>query len=172
DNKRLAPLPNDVYMALLHRLNGDSPTLRYRSYADPFEDHTRSLEPNAQFQKSVHYKGVVYAVASQHVGNSFIFFHRCGSPRAGQIQEIFSHTRATADLSTVTEFYYVVKPLRELGEVDISLDPYHQYPLLDVRLCYDEFEPIVVIKSRDIISHCATCPYADPLLTRNARVVL
>ncbi|KAI6108668.1 hypothetical protein EV401DRAFT_1871022, partial [Pisolithus croceorrhizus] len=70
------------------------------------------------------------------------------------------------------EFFCIVKPLQELADVDIPRDPYRPYHLLDVRLYYDDFAPIVIIKLKDIIAHCATCPYTDPLLTRNARVVL
>ena len=164
---------NDVYVLLLQQLNDDGPVPRYRSYTDPFKDCTISLEPKIQCWKSVHKKGVVYVTESQHVGNSFVFFHHSGSSHAGQIQEIFSHSRTTMELSdAVTEFFCVVKPLQELGEVDILRDPYCPYLLLNVRLCYDGFDPIVVIRLQDIITHCATCSYVDPLLSRNARVVL
>ncbi|KAI6125164.1 hypothetical protein EV401DRAFT_2068412 [Pisolithus croceorrhizus] len=108
NSKRLIPLPSDVYVALLHRLNSNGPTLRYRPYADPFEDHTRSLQPNAQFQNSMHYKGVVYATTSQHVSNSFIFFRHGGNPHAGQIQEIFSHMLATMEVTPITKFFCVI----------------------------------------------------------------
>jgi len=171
DNLPLISLSNDVYVLLLQRLNHDGPVLRYRSCTDPFDDSTRSLEPRAQFQKSLRKRGVVYSATSQHIGNSFIFFHRCESSIAGQIQEIFVHTQATNE-QPMTEFFCIVKPLQELDQVDIPRDPYHPYHLLNVRLCYDEFDPVVVIKLHDIIGHCATCPYIDPQLSRKARVVL
>ncbi|KIM59654.1 hypothetical protein SCLCIDRAFT_16469 [Scleroderma citrinum Foug A] len=87
DNLPLISLSNE-------HLNRDDPALRYCSFTDPFDACTRSLEPKAQFRKSLRKRGVVYSAASQHVGNSFIFFHHCGSSIAGQIQEIFVHTRA------------------------------------------------------------------------------
>jgi len=171
DNPPLISLSNDVYVLLLQRLNCDGPAPHYRSFTDPFDDCTRSLEPKAQFRKSLRKRGVVYSAASQHVGNSFVFFHRCGNSVAGQIQDIFVHTRATNE-HPLTEFFCIVKPLQELDQVDIPRDPYRPYHLLDVRLCYDEFDPVVVIKLHDIFGHCATCPYIDPQLTRKARVVL
>ena len=92
DNLPLISLSNEVYMLLLQHLNRDDPALRYCLFTDLFDACTRSLEPKAQFRKSLHKRGVVYSAASQHVGNSFIFFHHCGSSIAGQIQEIFVHT--------------------------------------------------------------------------------
>ena len=92
DNPPLISLSNKVYVLLLQCLNCDDPALRYHSFTDPFDACTRSLEPKAQFRKSLCKRGVVYSAASQYIGNSFIFFHHCGSSIAGQIQEIFVHT--------------------------------------------------------------------------------
>ncbi|KIM61379.1 hypothetical protein SCLCIDRAFT_16141 [Scleroderma citrinum Foug A] len=73
------------------------------SYTDPFKDSTISLEPKIQCWKSMCKKGVIYTTESEHVSNSFVFFHHSGSSCAGQIQEIFSHSQTMMEFALIRQ---------------------------------------------------------------------
>ncbi|KAH7918969.1 hypothetical protein BV22DRAFT_1051386 [Leucogyrophana mollusca] len=174
-NDKFDMLSDGLYYKLLTRINHDSFPLTFRSFREPQESPALALDPRMQFKKTVKYRGVSFSTAGYHVGNSYILFRSRSTDdiRAGQIHGIFVHSRPGPQNSTIAEFFYVVKQFKALDESQAIHDPYRLYSLLDTRLYLDEFDPEdMVIKTCDITSHFASCPYESSELQRKCRVVV
>lgn len=173
---RLPMLPDEMYEGLLNCLNeGVAPGHRYVSYREDPRPNTCVVQPYVQEKASVKIQGVTFTCSAKHLGNSRILFCLAGESfqRAGEIKRIFVHQRRGTSSKVVTEFFYGVRQFRELPHELAVHDPYRQFPLLSMRLCYDEFmEEERVIQSHHIISHFAGCPYESKKLPGNFLVVL
>jgi hypothetical protein len=156
------PLSDDVYSALLQRLNasGSSGRQSFRRY-DQYRGRGHLLARLAQTRNKLTEGGVVYTSANSHRGDSLIMFTPFPGlkARAGQIKDIFVHQRrGLGDAVVDTEAFLVVQTFKALGQQEY--DPYRPFPLLDVQLYYNDLSPgLTVIKPCDILSHVASCPY-------------
>ncbi|KAI6002076.1 hypothetical protein EDD15DRAFT_2120960, partial [Pisolithus albus] len=124
--------------------------------------NTQVIQPHVQDKHSVKYHGVTLSSSQKHLGNSRILFRLANDTlqRAGEIQRIFVHQRHGPSNALVTEFFYVVRQYRELSDAHAAYDPYRKFPLLFVRLCYNELlAQEQVIRNQNVISHFAGCPY-------------
>ncbi|KAG6370209.1 hypothetical protein JVT61DRAFT_12358 [Boletus reticuloceps] len=168
-------LTDDEYQGLLDFLSSDPTAPPFRSYQSPPAPDTYSLHPKGRYRKSFDRNGVTFSTVTAQAGNSYVLFHRKGQQGttcSGQIQKIFVHTRRSLRGDAVTESFCVVGRLKELSQSHESLDPYRHYEGLDARLCYDEFDSLVIINASDIISHCATFPYEHQVELGKCRVIL
>ncbi|KAH7905680.1 hypothetical protein BJ138DRAFT_1118250 [Hygrophoropsis aurantiaca] len=174
DETPFCPIDDSVCASLAQHINHSSPSIQFQSPYYPVQQGSIILESRVQDRKGVKSNGVVFATRKKHVGNSHILFRAFATRaiRAGCIEHIFLHSREGRP-DQISEFFLVVKVYRELSEGDTAHDPYRRYPLLDTRLCYDEFERLsVVIKLKDVISHAASCPYKMETIASPLRVIL
>ncbi|KAH7906904.1 hypothetical protein BJ138DRAFT_566339 [Hygrophoropsis aurantiaca] len=168
-------LPDNIYTKLLACINREPGPAHFISYRSPPSHLAQFLEPQAQYRKSIRYRGIVFATAAQHTGNSYVLFRKYpgGNACAGQIHQIFVHSRTSKDGQLRTEFFYVIRPLLALDSDQAAHDPYRFFALLDTQLYKDEFDPEeVVVRTTDIVSHFASCPYENPEMQGKYRVVV
>ncbi|KIK11533.1 hypothetical protein PISMIDRAFT_122490 [Pisolithus microcarpus 441] len=172
---KLLTLPATTYEGLLDCLNEGVVPRVYLSYQEQPRPHTQVIQPHVQEKHSVKYRGVTLSCSRKHLGNSRILFRLANETlqRAGEIQRIFMHQRHGPSDALVTEFFYVVRQYRELSDTHAAHDPYRKFPLLFVRLCYNELlAEEQVIQNQNVISHFAGCPYESEVLLGKFLVVL
>jgi hypothetical protein len=175
DNKKCSTLPQDIYANLATRLNLDSAPLKYCIDDVRMTEHFSVISSEVQNHHKFKSQGAVFITAHQSKNDSLILYHpgpdipAC----AGQIQDIFVHSRGGPNGNTITEYFLVVQPYRQLNAQEAKLDPYRHYPLLDVQLYHDDLNNhTVVIKASNIVSHVATCPHRNGTASKRYRVVL
>ena len=174
---RLETLSDDTYERLLTCLNEGVVPGHYVSCRNEPRPGTCVIQPCAQEIYSTKVQGMTFSPSSKHIGNSRILFCLAGDSfqLAGEIQRIFVHQRhgSVPSNNLVTKTFYVVRAFRELNHQQAVHDPYRQFPLLFVRLCCNELEMEErIIRSDQIISHFAGCPYESKELQGNFLVVL
>jgi hypothetical protein len=86
--------------------------------------------------------------------DSLILFRDMKEIKAGRIKQIFSQARAGG-----LESFLVLEVFHRIP--DCQHDPYRQFPLLDVYLCENDPKGMTVVKTTDIVSHFASCPYGN-----------
>jgi hypothetical protein len=168
-------LPEETYHGLLLCLNRGHPFPCYVSYRTEPQPLTFAVEPRALQEKMVKINGATFTCASKHTGNSLVLFKLADETfeRAGQIQSIFAHRRQGLEGKLITEFFYVIQQFKELTDEQRQHDPYRRFPLLCTRLCSREYLPSeLVIKTHNIVSHFASCPYESRELPGGFHVVL
>lgn len=172
--KNWTVLPDATYQSLGERVNIESQGMDYRTHrARQLGGNESLLSPEAHHFQSVKVGGATLTTADHSESNSMVMFRASplqSTQSAGQILSIFAHTRGGPDGSTITENFVCLKPFKKLSNQDSRHDPYLHYPLLDVRLYYNVFDPPVVAKVSDVVSHVATCPFTD--MGRDYRIVL
>jgi hypothetical protein len=175
-SQKVESLSADIYDLLLHRLNHDSPST-YQSGRDYLTEGIR-LSSEVKFQDMLEAGGVRFTTdkwkRKGDKGDSFIHFRlpHSGRPMAGQIESIFVHARSS-EAQKVFEHFLVVKPFEELEASQVPYDPYRQFPYLDIQLHRNAFATErFVIKTTDIISHIATCPFESEELDGSYLVTL
>jgi hypothetical protein len=173
---RIESLSADIYDLLLHHLNHDSPSM-YQSGRNYSTEGIR-LSSEVQYRDVLEAGGVRFTTdkwkRKRDKGDSFIRFRlpHIGRPKAGQIESIFVHARSSG-AQKVFEHFLVVKPFEELEPIQIPYDPYLQFPFLDIQLHRNAFATErFVIKTTDIISHIATCPFESEELDGSYLVTL
>lgn len=175
EGKKGIILNADEYEALAEHLNGDPIGFKYSTKPDGSRQGIKHLYPLVQDRTMVGRKGVHFATAKYSIGNSLVIFRSSAEtqPRPGQIQRIFVHSRPSASNQNIQEIFYAVKEFLPLGDDEAHLDPYRKFPLVDVKLYRDELaSKITMIRTPNIISHFASCPYRIPGSPHPYRVVL
>jgi hypothetical protein len=175
-SQKVESLSADIYDLLLHRLNHGSPST-YQSGRDYLTEGIR-LSSEVKFRDMLEAGGVRFTTdkwkRKGDKGDSFIHFRlpHSGRPKAGQIESIFVHARSS-EAQKVFEHFLVVKPFEELEASQVPYDPYRQFPYLDIQLHRNAFATErFVIKTTDIISHIATCPFQSEELDGSYLVTL
>jgi Domain of unknown function (DUF4218) len=167
-------LPDDIYDHLLERINLDSGTMRFYSHKQ-VSTTGYALAPLVQYSDEIEAGGVQFSTARHFTRNSLILYRRPGELEhdlhPGQIQEIFRHCRRGITNDPLIESFLVIRPFEELTEDEANFDPYRRFPLLGVSLYHDKMQPAIVIKSTDIVSHFASCPFENDII-KGALVVL
>lgn len=173
DEKRCHPMTAEVAQLLVKRLNADSTPVTYCTQGAKGSGAIR-LPPDIQDCHKFKSQGAIFTPVQQSRNDALIHYRT--SPNdvahaAGEIQDIFLHTRLGTSGTLITEHFLSVRPFQPLPSQYWRRDPYRRYPDLDVQLYYDNLEPLVVIKASDIVSHVATCPFKSPDAT-SYRIVL
>ncbi len=168
-------LPNDVYDDLLALINRTS-SKRFASFHQGSIDAGDYLAPTVESVDRVDHQGVTFGKAPRGTRNSFVLFPTVvGGERrvvAGQISEIFYHTRRVDDATTVTEPFLLVSQFRTLSEAHRELDPFLKFPDVPSWLCYHEHTPDRhLIRLEDIVSHCATFVYTPTDIGKECIVI-
>ncbi|EGN97079.1 hypothetical protein SERLA73DRAFT_183683 [Serpula lacrymans var. lacrymans S7.3] len=165
---RTMDLADDVYDALIRRLNAgataDQP-LFVRWDSDGKDSHLL-VDSRVNSIKSVKSDGVSFSIPKSSVGNSFVLFKpytavgQRGIVTAGQICQIFVHSRVTTTGCSVEETFIVVEEYEGLSTLDQTKDPFLVFENLGARLYYNRFKIHPhVLKLSDIISHFSCLAY-------------
>ncbi len=170
-------LPRLVYDGILQRLSHLAQGVKYTS-AYALRTGTRkspTLNPNGQAVPSVERGKVTFATAATGLGNSFVVFTAedgdCDGLRAGQISEIYLHSR-TQDGKPLVEPFFLIDVYRSLTDVDAEKDPYRKWPDINTRLYYNKFEDTTrVVCMEDIVAHFAAHVHTPNEITQECVVV-
>lgn len=168
-------LPRTVYSVLLTLINRTSRTT-YASIHEGVIGGHDYLSDAAGFVPSLDHNGVTYANSARGKRNSFILFSRitpAGRKEvAGQVSEIFYHTRTEDGERTVTEPFLLVKAFKTLSDNHTQYDPFLEFPDVPTWLCYNELEAEEhLIRPQDIVSHFAALVYTPRDIGRECVVV-
>ncbi|RPD68460.1 hypothetical protein L226DRAFT_473395 [Lentinus tigrinus ALCF2SS1-7] len=174
-SKNERDLPHDTYDALLGLVNESSST-RFGSFHEGAIGAHRYLSPTAEFVRSIQRDAITYGTSAGSKRNSFILFSRVvnGVPKlvAGQIREIFYHTRTEDAGRDVVEPFFVVEEFRALSPVHQGLDPYRKFPDVPTWLCYNEYTgDRHVLRMQDITCHFAALIYTPAEIGQECIVV-
>ncbi|KAH9895959.1 hypothetical protein C8Q73DRAFT_644239 [Cubamyces lactineus] len=162
DERKEKSLGRHAYEGLLSvlALGGEhfsSMHARYRRDVRPI------LNDLVNYIPSLHRDHMTLATRSSAFRDSFVMFtdplRPSADPRAGQIVDIFLHSRLKAG-KPVVEPFLIVEEFVELTADDASQDPYRRFSDLQTRLCYNRAEPTPrVVRLDDIHCHFAalTC---------------
>ncbi|KAI0694480.1 hypothetical protein C8T65DRAFT_585017 [Cerioporus squamosus] len=168
-------LPNDIYDDLLTLINRTS-SKHYTSFHEGAIGAGDYLPPMVESVDRVDHKGVTFSGAPRGMRNSFVLFPRVVAGErqvvAGQISEIFFHTRRVDDDTTVTEPFLLIDQFKTLSEAHRKFDPYLKFPDVPSWLCYNEHSPEQhILRLEDIISHCATYVYTPAEIGKECIVI-
>lgn len=161
--KELTDLPWDDYNSLIDRLNRDRPSSSapFTSYGSDEDGRRIPVQPQALYCSYIVMRGIKFSTFRHSLGDSMVLI-RTGTGvdnRPGRIRDIFVHAHPGPDGSHSEERYLVIEVLKDLSPSEKALDPYRQYPFLDIRLYHDSLEPrTILVKASDIVSHFASCP--------------
>ncbi|KAI0691534.1 hypothetical protein C8T65DRAFT_522840, partial [Cerioporus squamosus] len=155
-------LPDQLYRSLLKLVNRTS-EVAFGSFHVGAIDGNPYLSPTATAIRKTDHGGVSYASATTGKRDSFILFSKevDGSRQAvaGQISEIFTHTRQNGP-TVVEETFFLVDEFKALSPQHAALDPYRKFPDVPTWLCYNEFSTNQhLLRAQDIISHFAALIY-------------
>ncbi|KAI0690825.1 hypothetical protein C8T65DRAFT_587629 [Cerioporus squamosus] len=165
DQQRQQPLPISIYNSILHLINA-SGSDQFTS-AHGFRSSTRSRPPLSPFGQpvgNVTRRNVVFATREKGLRNSFVVFHDAHSPdglqrRAGQIAQIYLHSRTRAG-KAVIEPFLVIDAYERLSAEDAAKDPYRRWPDINTQLYYNRFQSTpCVVRMEDVVSHFAVYVY-------------
>ncbi len=174
-HKEQRDLPKDLYHRLLDFINRSSPT--------PFESFYRGviggpnyLSPTAEYARNVEQSdGVTYACSSGGKRDSFVLFSKLvnGTPLrfAGQISQIFYHTRRIG-ADTIVEPFFLVHQFEPLSPAHAAHDPYRKYPDVPTWMCYNRFtKDTHLLRLEDIVCHFAALEYTPEEIGQECIVV-
>lgn len=149
-----------VYRALVTRLNLDDNGAYVGELEAAQSPDLLPVPRSASPCGAVAISGVYYKPSRRSLGDSNVMFRHPihGRRVPGRIDQIILHRRRRRQANgdePVTETFLVMKPLRELSKEDAALDPYRRYPGVGGSLYYDAYEPSLVLRTDDVISHFA-----------------
>ncbi|TBU28219.1 hypothetical protein BD311DRAFT_663831 [Dichomitus squalens] len=155
-------LQQNLYTTFLHLVvRIHAPLDIFTSYDSDLVDDRSRLSPLIRCLPKLEEGRVVYGTRDKNIRNSYICFRDplSGNPslvRAGQISQLFLHSRIIPGRERVVEPFAVVDEYVPLSDYHAEHDPYRRYPLIDTQLYYNYFlERQAVIRCSDIISHFA-----------------
>ncbi|KAI9060542.1 hypothetical protein FKP32DRAFT_1577981 [Trametes sanguinea] len=141
------------------------------------EDCRPRLSRNIRALTKIEVGRVTYGTRADQIRNSFVCFRDPASAdpsllRAGQISQIFLHSRVTSDGLRLFDPFVVIDEYIPLDLVDTEHDPYRQFPMLNTRLHYDRFhDRCAVVRPTDIVSHFAAFFYVPEPINEPCVVV-
>ncbi len=151
-----------LYRSLLNLLNTE---VGYPLYVDR---HTLAHGKAQHFVsqmviscEQIHIGGVRYKphLKSSKDCNVVYYGSDQSSTSAGQITQIFLHTRSLVGGGSTQETFIAIQPLSSLSKEDQEADPYRRYKLGGGFLCYDNLSSHSdVVRPSSIISHFAKTP--------------
>ncbi|KAI9057615.1 hypothetical protein FKP32DRAFT_1583308 [Trametes sanguinea] len=135
------------------------------------------LSRNIRFLSSIEIGRVIYGTRADQIRNSFVCFKDPASAdlslvRAGQISQIFLHSRVTPDGRRLVDPFIVIDEYIPLDTKHAAHDPYRQFPLLNTQLYYNCFhDQGVIVRPVDLVSHFAAFAYVPEAIGRSCMVV-
>jgi hypothetical protein len=135
--------------------------------------NSEGVQITVQLRKKIVLHGASFCpVKHSHKNSQVIFIDPITqTQRAGEINEIFIYRWLDGKKCWVADTFLSVRPFKQLLPHEAQHDPYHHYPLLDVRIYRKSKEPITIISWHNIISHAATCPISWPEIGNDLIVV-
>ncbi|PPQ85518.1 hypothetical protein CVT24_010465 [Panaeolus cyanescens] len=149
--KKPDTIPDKTYTSILQYLN-DSPrdNKPFRHYAHfPHPLNSVVLPFKGIYRNHIYIHGKLYSPFSIHPGNSSMSFLRARThPEPAIIQAIW-----TLEVDGVQRTFLIIQQPVALLPIDQQKNPYHQAPLLQVSLAYDEYEDPIVIEPDVVQGH-------------------
>ncbi len=156
-------LPLDLYDRLLALVNHISPVPFDSFHKGAIGGHAY-LAPTGEYVPRVDRDDVTFATSSATKRNSFVLFSKLVDGAqvrfAGQISQIFYHTRMTNEAKNVVEPFFLVRQFESLSAAHAAFDPYQRYPDVPTWLCYNRFTGDEhLLRLQDIVCHFAALVY-------------
>ena len=171
DEKKQKVLPPLVYKKLVTLLSSAT-----TSFSSEHESHhgLPILNDKVNYVPRVEHGGVSFATRHSGLRDSFILFDTSPGqrfPAAGQITDIFLHTRTEHGEPTI-EYFLVVEEYTPLSEPDQAKDPYRRFSDLETRLFYRRLRPSpFVVRLDSIRTHFAAFFYKPDDIDEDCVVV-
>ncbi|RDX40594.1 hypothetical protein OH76DRAFT_1366011 [Lentinus brumalis] len=155
-------LDSNLYHHLLALINKTS-TTSFGSEEDGVLDGRPFLSASAEYVHSVDHRVFTYSTSGSRRRDSYVTYsvlvNGVREIRAGQIGEIFYHTR-TEDGEEIVEPFFVIDRFKPLSREHAEMDPFRQFPDVPAWLCYHERDPTPhLARQQDIVSHFAALVY-------------
>ncbi|KAJ8457610.1 hypothetical protein ONZ51_g11431 [Trametes cubensis] len=164
DVKQQVGLSRERYDGLLRYM---PPT--FTSFYAGSDDSRPRLAPYVQHVRKALHSGVLFATRAHSARDSYVLVKSVSqghtSLRAGQISDIFLHSRLEDGKSVVSTFV-VVDMFVELSSDDAAYDPFRTYPELNTRLCYNRSDSQIVVPLEDLSCHFAALVYTPTELDK------
>ncbi|OSC99540.1 hypothetical protein PYCCODRAFT_1340936, partial [Trametes coccinea BRFM310] len=174
DERKLTNLPDDIYQALLRRVETIDGAIFASAHAG-VDDRRPRLPHAAQHVPSFDDRGVVYATHKSSRNNSFVLLasenDSEGFPVAAQIEDIILHGR-TVNGKAIIQPFFIVHEYVPLSPKDASCDPYREYEDLQTRLFYSRqnAKPRIVTLE-EIRCHFASLKYTPKDIDQECIIV-
>ena len=180
NSSSMTKLDDDVFEALLNRLNNSSPE-QGPLYID---EYVRARPAGSSFLhrsntpcKAVKIGGVKFQPERCSLKDSNILYSDALVPHqvhAGRIKHIFLHKRPSfSSDQKIEQTFLVVHRLKVLDPIDKNHDHFSRYPGVGGSLYYDEYEPIVdIVIPTEVLCHFARTSYKSPSIPRSCVHVL
>ncbi|KAJ3542467.1 hypothetical protein NM688_g5967 [Phlebia brevispora] len=126
------------------------------------QPHTSNLSPRAVSLSELQIQGVTYTGAQVNPKDSHAIYHPTFDNQkeqaAGQIQNIFRHTRQSNG-DSFTETFILVRPYIDLNADDAQYDNYRRFSWAGGKLYYEDLaKDAVLVSPSQIVSHFAKTP--------------
>ncbi|KAI0366442.1 hypothetical protein BV20DRAFT_952139 [Pilatotrama ljubarskyi] len=170
-------LRDDQYLALVNLLHAVYGHHAYTTYNSDLADARLRVSPHVRPLTKLEIGRVTYGTRANHIRNSFVCFQDPASDhptlvRAGQISQIFLHSRAASGTRNLVQSFLVIDEYVPLTQAHCDLDPYRRFPLLNTQLHYNHFYPRpTVIRTEDLLSHFAAYFYVPEGIDQGCVVV-
>jgi hypothetical protein len=151
-------LEDSLHQALISRLNLDLSSKTYVPRPHKAQGQY-FLSRDAIQCRQIQIGGVRYQPATTSSGNSNVMFRVPGSSKqvAGQVSQIFLHTRKIPGGKKVQETFLVARPFAPLSNNDVPKDNYRKFRFVGGSLHYAGYEGTLkyILRPGDIICHVA-----------------
>ncbi|KAI0363914.1 hypothetical protein BV20DRAFT_957325 [Pilatotrama ljubarskyi] len=170
-------MDDNTYLAFVKLLNTVYGAHSYTAYNSDLADTRCRASPHIRPLTKLEIGRVTYGTRANHIRNSFVCFKDPSSDdptlvRAGQISQIFLHSRVASGMQRLVEPFLVIQEYIPLTQAHSDLDPYRRFPLLNTRLHYSDFHSRpAVVRSEDILSHFAAYFYVPEGIDQSCVVV-
>ncbi|KAH9853712.1 hypothetical protein C2E23DRAFT_915053 [Lenzites betulinus] len=170
-------LDNQKYLSFVGLIRALYGPEHFIAYHSDLEDPRSRLSPHVRTLTKLEIGRVTYGTRANHIRNSFVCFRdpSSGNPtlvHAGQISQIFLHSRIGPDKERIVQSFVVIDEYIALTDEHAGVDPYLRFPQINTRLYYDRFhsQPIIV-RSSDLVSHFAAYFYVPEGIKQRCVVV-
>ncbi len=158
------PLSEDIYCRLLDLVNATSSSqTTFSSIHEGSIGRNHYLSDSGDFVRTADHDGITYGTSAGSKRNSFVLFSEPnggGNMVAGQISEIFYHTRRLDADTIIEEPFLLVNRFKPLSQDHVSHDPYLKFLDVPTWLCYNELSSdVILLRLRDIKCHFAALVY-------------
>jgi hypothetical protein len=120
----------------------------------------RSIPNQVSFLSTFRRFGQVYQTADSSPRDSYVLYKDVSSTiSAGRIQDMFMHSRTSANKTDKQQTFFVINPYQHLSSDHEKFDPYRQFPANAGQMYYDKFYTKPVIVSCDeVLCHFVCTP--------------
>ncbi|KAI0355756.1 hypothetical protein OH77DRAFT_1402810 [Trametes cingulata] len=170
-------MEDKIYPSFVDLLNAACGPHLYTTYFSETLEGGFRVSPHIRPIAKLEIGRATYGTRARHIRDSFVCFRDPSSGdaslvRAGQISQIFLHSRAAPGTRRVVQAFVVVDEYTPLTQAHSDLDPYRRLPLINTQLYYSRFRSRpAMVRGEDLVSHFAAFSYVPEGINQSCIVV-